>query len=55
MKNNPFRPACAKYFVPVSRVINMGLACFMAFAAVSGIMAIVEFRLDTFFVALYML
>ena len=49
------RPACAKYFIPVSRVINMGLACLMAFAAVNGIMKIVEFRLDTVFVAVYML
>ena len=48
-------PACAKYFIPVSRVVNMGLACLMAFAAVNGIMKIVEFRLDTFFVAVYML
>lgn len=50
-----YRPTCAKYFIPISRVINMGLSVLMAFAAVNGIMKIVEFRLDTFFVALYML
>lgn len=39
----------------MSRVVNMGLAVLMAFAAVNGIMKIVEFRLDTVFVAVYML
>ena len=49
------RPACAKYVIPLSRFINMGLACLMAFSAVNGIIKIAQFKLDTFFVALYML
>ncbi|GAB5032288.1 golgi apparatus membrane protein tvp15 [Nannochloropsis oceanica] len=49
-----YLPACAKYVIPLSRVINMGLACLMAFSAVNGILKIAQFRLDTSFVALYM-
>jgi hypothetical protein len=49
------RPSCAKYVVPLSRFVNMGLACLMAFSAVNGILKIAQLQLDTFFVALYML
>ncbi|EWM25099.1 Golgi apparatus membrane protein TVP15 [Nannochloropsis gaditana] len=48
------RPSCAKYVVPLSRFVNMGLACLMAFSAVNGILKIAQLQLDTFFVALYM-
>ncbi|TFJ86445.1 hypothetical protein NSK_002102 [Nannochloropsis salina CCMP1776] len=47
-------PSCAKYVVPLSRFVNMGLACLMAFSAVNGILKIAQLQLDTFFVALYM-
>ena len=36
------RPSCAKYVVPLSRFVNMGLACLMAFSAVNGILKIAQ-------------